>query len=109
MLNRPARASSRRARQPEVIAAASEALGEIAAGALRIAGAEARLEQRVVEDVALRAGSPELDDPGTQRLDPLDRAAVVTGREGVDALEQRQQHVAHQSGPVLRHAASHGV
>jgi len=46
-----------------MIATPRQTLGQVAAGALGVAGAEARFEERVVEDVALRAAAAELDDP----------------------------------------------
>src|SRR5262245_8760012 len=76
---------SRRARAPEVIGAAHQALGQEATGALGVAAAEGRLEERVVEHIALRAAAAQLDDPRPQRLDARDGARVIAGGEGVQA------------------------
>src|SRR5262249_53739878 len=59
---RTRRLTLRDASQPGMIAAAREPLRQVAARTLRVAGAKARLEQRVVEDVALRAAAAQLYD-----------------------------------------------
>src|SRR5688572_2032875 len=88
----------RAASQPEMVAPTCETLGQVPAGALGVAGAEGGLEQGVVEDVALRPGAAQLDDPRPQRLDALDGAAIIARRKRVQALQQGQQHVAHEAG-----------
>src|SRR2546427_7431581 len=90
------------ARSPIVVGTARHALREVAAGAVRVARAEARLVERVVEHVALGAAPPELDDPSAERLDPLDRPPVVSRREGVEALDQRHEHLAGEPRAVAR-------
>src|SRR5262249_34247272 len=92
----------RDARQPGMIAAAREPLREIAAGARGIAGPEARLEQRVVEDVALRPAAAQLDDARAQRIDLFDRRRVLALRERVQALDERHENLAHETRGILR-------
>src|SRR5439155_24129759 len=87
--------SSSDARQPGMIAPARQALGEVPAGPLRVTGAEARLEKRVVEDVALGARSAELHEAGPQRLDLRDARPAVALAERVAAPDQRADHVGH--------------
>ena len=49
-----------------MVRATCDALGQEPRGAIAVAGPEARLEQRVVEDVALGAAPAELDEPRTE-------------------------------------------
>src|SRR2546429_5984057 len=85
-----------------MVAAVREALGQVPAGALGVAGAEARLEQRVVEDVALGAAAAELDDAGPYRLQPPIVLAGTALGERLQAPDPRDPHVAHEAGEILR-------
>src|SRR5687768_3098756 len=58
--------------EPEVVGPARNALGEQRLGAGHVARAEARLEQGVVEDVALRAAAADLHDARAHGLDAVD-------------------------------------
>src|SRR5262245_52195664 len=82
--------------QPGMVAAAREPLGQVAAGALGVTAAEARLEQRVVKHVALRAAAAQLDDARPQRLDLRNGRRVIALRERVQAFDERRQDVAHE-------------
>src|SRR5262249_10305708 len=90
---RPRRPTLRDARRPGMIATARKPLGQIAAGTLRVAGAKARFEERVVEDVALRAAAAQLDDTRPERLDLRDRRRVLGLSERVQTLDERHQHI----------------
>src|SRR2546428_13904800 len=92
-----------------MVAAAGEALGQVAAGALGVAGTEAGLEERVVEDVPLRARAPELDEAGPQRLDPGDARPGVALPERVNPLDEREQDGAPETGGILWAPRAHPV
>src|SRR5262245_15753822 len=78
---RTRRLALRDAGQPGMIATAREPFGQVAAGALGVAGAKARFEQGVVKDVALRAAATQLDDARSERLDLRDRGRILAQGE----------------------------
>src|SRR3989442_13645675 len=84
-----------------MVGAALHALGQQALGALGVTGAEAGLEEGVVEDVALGPAPPDLGDPRSERIDALDRLSVVPARERLRSLGQRHDDPADQTALVL--------
>src|SRR5262249_26157142 len=106
---RTRRLTLRDAGQPGMIATAREPLGQVAAGALGVAGAEARFEECVVEDVALRAAASQLDDTGPERLDLRDRRRVLALGERVQPLDERHGHIPHQPRRIFGPPPAHGV
>ena len=91
---------------PVVVGAAGHALGQEPGGALAVAGAEACLEQGVVEDIPLGAAAAQLDQPGLERLDPSDGRPVLRSRERLEALDERDEHRAHEPRGIPRSAGA---
>src|SRR3989442_7668726 len=88
-------------RRPVMVGATLHTLGQQALGALGVTGAEAGLEEGIVEDVALGPAPPDLDDPRSERIDALDRRSVVPAGERLHPLGQRHDHVAEETAPGL--------
>ena len=94
-----------------MIGTAVQARLEIPPRPLPVAGPEAGLEQRVVEDVALGAAAAEPDDPRREGLEAVERCPVVAPRKRVDPLHQRDDDLAGEPRAVLAAplASEHGT